>query len=83
MSKKHLAGGTLRAVMAAEILRVLEKYQDDSQLYEKAAIELGTTPRTLRVWRGPINKGGWEELQPRNCVERLMNTVKGRKSKTQ
>ena len=79
MIKKHLEGGTLRKVMAEEIIRVLTKYSDDSQVYERAALELGITPRTLRVWRGPVEKGGWEELQVKNAVDTLMCTVEGKK----
>jgi hypothetical protein len=74
MIKKHLEGGTLRAVMVSEIKRVIEKYQDDPQAILKSALELGTTPKTLRQWRGPVEKGGWVELQPSivGSVEKVM-----------
>jgi hypothetical protein len=61
--KRHLEGGSLRKVMAAEIVRVIRKYAGQSQSLEHAALELGVTARTLRIWRGPVEKGGWKELQ--------------------
>lgn len=61
--KRHLAGGTLRQVMVTEVKRVLGKYQNSDQPLVSAALELGVTPKTLRQWRGPIDKGGWVELQ--------------------
>lgn len=82
MIKKHLEGGTLRAVMVNEIKRVIEKYQDDPQAILKAALELGTTPKTLRQWRGPVEKGGWVELQPSviGAAERVMSMTKTKKT---
>lgn len=81
--KKHLEGGTLRQVMVAEISRVLTKYSEDSQFYERAALELGITPRTLRVWTGPVKKGGWAELQPEHVVEQVLGILneKGKQKK--
>lgn len=73
--KRHLSGGTLRKVMAEEILRVLKATQGDSMALEKAALVLGVTPRTLRVWRGPVEKGGWEELQVKDAVEQFMGKL--------
>lgn len=61
--KKHLQGGSLRKVMANEILRCLSIYGNESQPIDKAALELGITPKTLRLWLGPVEKGGWQELQ--------------------
>ncbi len=63
-TKKHLQGGTLRKVMVAEIFRAMKYYAGQSNVVENAAIELGITARTLRMWRGPVAKGGWVELQP-------------------
>lgn len=62
--KEHLKGGTLRKVMVTEIKRVLRKNADHHAPILKSALELGISPKTLRQWRGPIDKGGWEELQP-------------------
>jgi hypothetical protein len=75
--KKHLAGGSLRAVMAAEIKRCLQKYGQGPQPVEHAALELGITPKTLRLWKGPIEKGGWEELQvsASEAMNMLMNAT--------
>lgn len=61
--KKHLQGGTLRKVMVNEVKRCLKLYVGQPQSIEKAAIHLGVTPKTLRLWKGPVDKGGWEELQ--------------------
>lgn len=72
--KRHLQGGTLRVAMAEEIKRVLSKYQDQDQPVEKSAMELGISPRALRVWKGPVEQGGWEELQGRGGMERLLKT---------
>lgn len=69
--KKHLEGGSLRRVMVEEIKRCFNKYQNDSQPIERAALELGITPRTLRVWKGPEEKGGWKELQGNGGMELL------------
>lgn len=77
MIKQHLAGGTLRKVMAKEILRVLNKHQDAPQRFERMAVELGVTPRTLRIWLGPMHKGGWEELQPKNVVAKVLEAIDG------
>lgn len=61
--KRHLQGGSLRKVMANEILRCIKFYGNESQPIDKAAMELGITPKTLRLWKGPVEKGGWQELQ--------------------
>ena len=61
--KKHLQGGTLRKVMATEVLRCLKLFTNHSQPIDRAAMELGITPKTLRLWKGPVEKGGWHELQ--------------------
>lgn len=79
--KKHLNGGTLRTVMAEEIKRCIVKYANDDQPVEKAAMELGIAPRTLRVWKGDVSQGGWEELQGRGGMELLCKTPKKSKSK--
>jgi hypothetical protein len=60
--------------MAEEIKRVFEKFSGQDQSVEKAALELGITPRTLRVWRGPVEKGGWTELQGFGGMEKLLKT---------
>ncbi len=67
---KHMVGGTLRKVMAAEIKRVLAKHADHPHRIQASATILGITSKTLRQWMGPIEKGGWEELQP-NLMEGL------------
>lgn len=78
MIKKHLEGGTLKQVMVREVIRVLEKYQGDPQAILKASLELGTTPKTLRQWKGPVDKGGWSELQPtiKGSVEKVLAVAK-------
>jgi len=82
--KKHLSGGTLRTVMANEIKRVLSECARTSpdNIKERAAIALGLTPRTIRVWLGPVDKGGWNELQGVvGSMEKLLKTksVKAKK----
>lgn len=65
MERKHkLEGGTLRIVMAQEIKRTLKEV-GDTGLYgmEAAAKKLGITLRTLYKYVGPVDKGGWPELQ--------------------
>ncbi len=79
--KKHMSGGTLRTVMAEEIKRVFEKFSTEDMPVEKASLELGIAPRTLRVWRGPVDKGGWIELQGLGGMERLLGTKPKTKSK--
>lgn len=81
--KKHLQGGTLRKVMAAEIFRCLKFYANHSQPIDMTAMELGITPKTLRLWKGPVEKGGWQELQipAGKAVETLLR-VAGTKKKT-
>ena len=83
MVKKHMEGGTLRIVMANEVKRVLHKNQDEPQKLVKTALELGVTPKTLRQWMGPVDKGGWDELQvkPGDGVEKLMKAVAGSRKK--
>lgn len=80
MIKKHLNGGTLRAVMVEEIKRVLTKFSGEDQFVEKVSVELGIAPRTIRVWLGPVEQGGWEELQGKGGAEKLLGT-KPKKSK--
>ncbi len=72
MIKKHLEGGTLREVMVEEIKRVMHKHQDHPQSVLMSACELGITPKTLRQWKGPMEKGGWKELQGYGGMEALM-----------
>ncbi len=78
MIKKHLEGGTLKEVMVQEVKRVLNKYQDDPAKILRAALELGTTPKSVRQWMGPVEKGGWAELQPdiRGSVEKVLTISK-------
>ena len=68
--KKHLAGGTLRQVMAEEVKRSLASHSEEPQPIERAAIELGVTPRTIRLWQKT-----WPELQPelKGSMERLLS----------
>lgn len=82
--KKHLQGGSLRKVMAAEILRALRFHGNDSQPVDKAAMELGITPKTLRLWKGPVEKGGWQELQvpAGKAVETFIKAVGYKKKPT-
>ena len=76
--KKHLVGGTLRAVMVEEVRRVmaLEGHID------RAAVVLGITPRTLRVWLAK-----WPELAGvyRGAMEQMLDVKpvpkRGRKKK--
>jgi len=79
--KKHLSGGTLKVVMAEEIKRVFAKFSGQDQPVEKAALELGITPRTVRVWKGPVEKGGWTELQGFGGMEKLLSTQPKTKAK--
>jgi hypothetical protein len=62
--KKHLQGGSLRRVMVHEILRVMKKHAGSHSPIASAAVELGIAVKTLRQWKGPVDKGGWSELQP-------------------
>lgn len=71
--KKHLDNGSLRKVMADEIQRVIKKYAGQTMAVEQAAIELGVTPRTLRIWRGPVDKGGWPELQIKDVIGKFLD----------
>jgi hypothetical protein len=61
---KHFEGGTLRMVMAKEVKRVLKKNRHNPRPVIAASLELGVHHKTLRVWMGPVDKGGWAELQP-------------------
>lgn len=81
--KKHLGGGSLRKAMAAEIMRQLAEAAKvaPTQIVERAAFALGITPRTLRVWKGPVDKGGWEELQGLGGMEKLIAVAKRSKAK--
>ena len=62
--KTKLEGGTLREVMAIEIRRVLATVKDRGYrgMYDAAEV-LGITQRTLYKWIGPVESGGWPELQ--------------------
>jgi hypothetical protein len=82
--RKHLSGGTLHAVMAAEVRRVLTKYQKLSSFQQRmaSAAELGTTLRTLNKWVGPVDHGGWEELQGFGGMDRILGTRTVRKKST-
>ena len=84
MVKKHMEGGTLRVVMANEVRRVLHKNQDAPQKLVMSALELGVTPKTLRQWMGPEEKGGWAELQvkPGEAMEKLEKVMGSRKKPT-
>lgn len=69
--------------MAEEIKRVLKSVSTTNQPYEHAALQLGISTRTLRVWTQPADKGGWKELEgATNClgvsgvVEKLLKTKK-------
>lgn len=81
MVKKHMEGGTLRVVMANEVKRVLHKNQDEPQKLVKSSLELGVTPKTLRQWMGPVDKGGWAELQvkPGEAMEKVVKVMGSRK----
>jgi hypothetical protein len=80
-TKKHLEGGTLHTVMASEVKRALVEFSGQDQYIEKAALQLGITPRTLRVWIGPVEKGGWEELQGKGGMAKLLATKPKAKAK--
>lgn len=86
--KKHLEGGSLRPLMAEEIKKVLKSVASQHQPYERAALTLGISARTLRVWTQPADKGGWKELEgATDClgisgsVEKLLKTKKRAKAK--
>lgn len=78
---KHLVRGSLRRVMAHEIRRVMSKYAGVFNATMLAAKELGITGKSLRKWKGPIEKGGWEELQPTlgDAMERIIGASNGKK----
>lgn len=80
MNKQHLVGGTLRKVMAEEIIRVIQQVSRSgaTQIIETSAIILGITPRTLLKWKGPVEKGGWKELQVKDAVDKMVKKVKRR-----
>lgn len=62
--RPHLAGGTLHQAMAREVRRVLAEIKDSGVMgMRKAAQTLGVSERVLYKWTGPIEKGGWPELQ--------------------
>jgi hypothetical protein len=86
--KKHLEGGSLRPLMAEEIKRVLKSVSTTNQPYEHAALQLGISTRTLRVWTQPADKGGWKELEgATDClgvtgtVEKLLRTKTKKRAK--
>lgn len=80
--KKHLSGGTLRAAMVDAIKAAMASFTEQDQQKERAAMELGLAPRTLRVWLGPEDKGGWPELQGIvGSVEKLVSTKPKTKKK--
>lgn len=70
--KAHLVGGTLRTVMVAEVLRSLKA---NKGRVDPAALELGITPRTLRLW-----KHSWPELST-GGMEKLLSIASTGKSK--
>lgn len=74
--RKHMSGGTLRIVMSEEIKRALSKFSklDVFQQRMAAAAELGITWRTIMKWLGPVEKGGWEELQGNGGMAKLVGT---------
>lgn len=72
--KKHLVGGSLRRVQVDEIKRVMASHAGEAQFIERVALELGVVPRTLRVWVGPVEKGGWPELQVHDAMSRVLAT---------
>lgn len=78
---KHMVGGTLRRVMAQEVRRVMSKYVGSYNSTQAAAKELGITSKTLRQWKGPVEKGGWEELQPTlgDAMERIVGAARDKK----
>ncbi len=80
-TKKHLEGGTLHTVMVTEVKRTLHKFSGQDQATEKAALELGITPRTLRVWMGPEAKGGWKELQGQGGMAKVLGVKPKSKKK--
>jgi hypothetical protein len=71
--KEHLAGGTLRKVMVVEVLRSLKSHEGK---VDPAAIELGVTPRTLRIW-----KHAWPELSA-GGMEKLSKVTKVKKKRS-
>lgn len=69
--KKHMMGGTMHLVMIAEVKRALAKFSGEDQSVEKAALEMGITPRTLRVWMKD-----WPELNDiRGSMEKVIRAV--------
>lgn len=50
--------------MAKEVKRVLAEIKDEGAIgMNKAATTLGVSQRVLYKWCGPVEKGGWPELQ--------------------
>ncbi len=80
---QHMMGGTLRRVMANEVRRVMSKYAGAHNSTQAAAKELGITTKSLRKWKGPIEKGGWMELQPTmgDAMDRIVGAFDDRKKK--
>lgn len=66
--KEHLVGGTLRSVMVQEVLRAMKANKGH---IDTAAVELGITPRTLRLW-----KANWPELQGIGGMNVVLKTKK-------
>lgn len=88
--KKHLEGGSLKSVMADEVRRQILAHSGTDQALDAAALALGITSRTLRSWLGPVDKGGWSELDEfrgAGAMEKLLNvkpkvaTLKKKQSK--
>lgn len=80
---QHMIGGTLRRVMAQEVKRCLSKHSGSSKPTFLAAQELGITTKSLRKWKGPVEKGGWKELQPTlgDAMDRIVGAFDDRKKK--
>lgn len=80
---KHMVGGTLRRAMANEVRRIMSKHAGAYNNTQAAAKELGITSKTLRQWKGPVAKGGWEELQPTmgDAMDRITGAFNEKKSK--
>ncbi len=75
MIKGHLRGGSIEAFIVNRVKTLFAELHDDGQKLTKISLDLGISPKTLRQWLGPIEKGGWEAFQGQNLMEVFMAKV--------
>lgn len=75
MIKGHLRGGSIEAFIVNRVKSMFSELRDDPQKLIKISLDLGISPKTLRQWLGPIEKGGWEAFQGKDVMEVFMAKV--------